>query len=257
MSSSSSDSSEDDSPLVSPAQSASVSRSKSKSKPTKRVKKEEESKEDIKPKIEDEDDEELEEEAEADLQRDRAPTAVNRDRVRLLTKEGRYEPLQKMTPWRVASVGAAAQPAAAAAAAAAASSSSSGGRPSVVYWMTREQRVQDNWCLLYAQQVAAEHDADLRVVFSLVPKFLEATERQYQFMLEGLQEVEAELRQLHIPFEVLIGYAFQTLPEYVQRHRAGAVVTCFGPLRISKDWTKKVATEMDRSESLSSVNTVG
>lgn len=181
------------------------------------------------------------------------PQQVNLDRVRWLSPDGQRLPLGKITPWRPPTI----SPAPAAAAAAASSGSSAGaaagasspGGHTVVYWMTREQRVQDNWCLLYAQQIAQEHRAQLRVVFSLVPKYLEATERQYDFMLGGLKEVEEELRQLNIPFEVLLGYAYDTLPEYVQRHRAGAVVTCFGPLRISKEWTKKVVAELEKSQS--------
>ncbi len=114
----------------------------------------------------------------------------------------------------------------------------------MIYWMTREQRVEDNWCLLYAQQFAAEKGAQLRVIFCLVPKFLEATERHYSFMLTGLREVESSLRELCIPFEVLAGFSWETLPPYVEQHAAGAVVTCFGPLRITKDWNKKVSTAL-------------
>ena len=48
----------------------------------------------------------------------------------------------------------------------------------------------DNWALLYSQKLALEQQAPLHVCFCLVPKFLEATHRQYSFMLKGLQEVE-------------------------------------------------------------------
>jgi deoxyribodipyrimidine photo-lyase len=170
-----------------------------------------------------------------------APSQVHMDRVRLMKPDGSRVPV-KAVPWRTA--GAAAASSASAAAAASSSASQSG---SVVYWMSREQRVQDNWSLLYAQQLAIEHNAQLRVVFCLVPKYLDATERQYHFMLEGMKEIEEELRSLHIPFEILIGYAWESLPSYVEKHQAGAVVTDFGPLRISKEWTKKVSVELNKS----------
>ena len=48
----------------------------------------------------------------------------------------------------------------------------------------------DNWALVYAQQLALKHSVPLMVGFCLVPKFLDATWRQYSFMLSGLQEVE-------------------------------------------------------------------
>ena len=63
----------------------------------------------------------------------------------------------------------------------------------VVYWMSRDQRVHDHWGLEFAQQLALKHQSPLCVVFSLVPEFLGATLRQYDFMLKGLEEVEKTL----------------------------------------------------------------
>ena len=53
----------------------------------------------------------------------------------------------------------------------------------VIYWMSRDQRINDNWALLFAQQLTLEKNRSLAVVFNLVPKFLDATLRQYDFML--------------------------------------------------------------------------
>ena len=55
----------------------------------------------------------------------------------------------------------------------------------VVYWMSRDQRVHDNWALLYAQQEAQKRNVPFAVIFSLVPKYLEASIRMYGFMLRG------------------------------------------------------------------------
>jgi len=49
----------------------------------------------------------------------------------------------------------------------------------IVYWISRDQRVQDNWALLYAQKLAIEKNKPFAVVFNLVPDFLEATIRLY------------------------------------------------------------------------------
>ncbi|KAM9615391.1 deoxyribodipyrimidine photo-lyase-like isoform 3-T4 [Morphnus guianensis] len=59
----------------------------------------------------------------------------------------------------------------------------------ILYWMSRDQRVQDNWAFLYAQRLALKQELPLHVCFCLVPKFLDATIRHYGFMLRGLQEV--------------------------------------------------------------------
>ena len=60
----------------------------------------------------------------------------------------------------------------------------------IIYWMSRDQRVSDNWALLFAQLLALEKKRELAIVFSLVPKFLDASFRQYDFMLKGLMQVE-------------------------------------------------------------------
>eukprot|EP00965_Chrysotila_dentata_P081147 2678778-Pleurochrysis_carterae.AAC.3 len=66
----------------------------------------------------------------------------------------------------------------------------------VVYWMSRDQRVQDNWALLHARSLALSHGVGLSVVFCLVPTFSEATIRHYGFMLRGLK-VRSKLALLH------------------------------------------------------------
>ncbi|KAB7504236.1 hypothetical protein Anas_09127 [Armadillidium nasatum] len=54
----------------------------------------------------------------------------------------------------------------------------------IVYWMSREQRVQDNWVLLFAQRLALKHEMPLHIVFCLMPEFLDATFRHYDFLLK-------------------------------------------------------------------------
>ena len=114
----------------------------------------------------------------------------------------------------------------------------------IVYWMSRDQRVQDNWALLYARQLAETHDVGLSVAFCMVPGFLGATIRQYGFMLKGLAEVEAELRELGIPFKLLQGEPGAALPAFVERHGAAAVVSDFSPLRINRGWKRTLLEAM-------------
>ena len=54
----------------------------------------------------------------------------------------------------------------------------------VVYYMIREQRVKDNYSILYAKEIANQNNVPLKVVFNLIPSYLEATIRQYDFMLK-------------------------------------------------------------------------
>lgn len=110
----------------------------------------------------------------------------------------------------------------------------------IVYWMSRDQRVQDNWALLHARDLAVLHGVPFSVAFCLVPVFLQATIRQFGFMLRGLEEVERELRQLHVPFVLLTGAPEEQLPEYICKHDVCGLVTDFSPLRISRAWKDAV-----------------
>jgi deoxyribodipyrimidine photo-lyase len=100
----------------------------------------------------------------------------------------------------------------------------------VVYWMSRDQRVQDNWALLFAQSLAIEKSVPLLVVFCLVPNFLEATIRQYGFMLKGLKELESEFKRFSIPFFLLQGSPPDKIPSFIKEVKAGSLVSDFDPL---------------------------
>jgi deoxyribodipyrimidine photo-lyase len=111
----------------------------------------------------------------------------------------------------------------------------------VVYWMSRDQRVRDNWALLYAQELALSWGQPLGVVFCLAPGFLGATLRQYGFMLKGLQEVAEDLADLNLRFFLLTGEPAWELPGLVANYRVGAVVSDFSPLRLVRGWKTAVA----------------
>lgn len=111
----------------------------------------------------------------------------------------------------------------------------------VVCWMSRDQRVHDNWALLYAQDLALSRKAALHVVFCLAPSFLEATLRQYAFMIAGLREVEEELEKRAIPFHVLAGAPGRDIPRFIREEKAGILIADFDPLRIKRKWKDEVA----------------
>ena len=111
----------------------------------------------------------------------------------------------------------------------------------VLYWMSREQRAADNWALLHAQREACSREAPLVTTFCLAPEFLGATLRQYAFMLRGLAETEATLRNLSIGFVLLRGDPGREVPGFARRIGAGLVVTDFDPLRIKIGWRTSVA----------------
>ena len=115
----------------------------------------------------------------------------------------------------------------------------------VIYWMSRDQRVHDNWALIYAQKLAIEKKKPLLVVFNLVPDFLEATIRQYGFMLKGLQEVESELGRYNIPFYLLQGNPEVEIPKLIKKYNTSVLVSDFDPLRIKRIWKREVAKKIE------------
>lgn len=55
----------------------------------------------------------------------------------------------------------------------------------IVYWMSRDSRVQDNWAFLFAQKLALKNEVPLHVCFCLIAKYLDASVRQFHFLLKG------------------------------------------------------------------------
>lgn len=114
----------------------------------------------------------------------------------------------------------------------------------VVYWMSRDQRVSDNWALFFSQKLAFQRKSPLIVIFCLVPQFLGATIRHYGFMLKGLQEVEKDLNAKNVPFVLLKGAPEEGIPKFIIRHQIGSLITDFDPLRVKRGWKKAVINEI-------------
>lgn len=119
------------------------------------------------------------------------------------------------------------------------------GNGPVIYWMQRDQRVYDNWALQFAIEKAKELNQPVVVAFCLVPNFLEATIRQYGFMLKSLEEVEKNLEKKKIPFYFLLGDPGEEIPKLTKKIQASAVVSDFNPLKIIRKWKKDVIDKID------------
>ncbi len=118
-------------------------------------------------------------------------------------------------------------------------------RGPVVYWMSRDQRAEDNWALAFAQQLALKRRSPLGVVFSLSEDFLGAAMRQYDFLLRGLEEVERILRDKKIPLFLLRGDPGETVPNFAEEHAASALITDFSPLSVKRSWMVKAIQRLD------------
>ena len=111
---------------------------------------------------------------------------------------------------------------------------------SVLYWMVRDKRVNDNWALIEAQKIALDNNVPLEVCFNINNGYSEANLRQYKFLFEGLREVQKTLDELQINFHLLYGQTHLKLAEFIEKNKVGYVVTDFSPLKVYKNRLKKV-----------------
>ena len=114
----------------------------------------------------------------------------------------------------------------------------------VLYWMQQSQRAQYNPALEYAAGEANRLKLPLVVGFGLMDDYPEANERHYAFLLEGLRDVGAALRQRGVKFLVRRGAPADVAVELA---RDAALVVCDrGYLRHQRRWRDDVADRTPR-----------
>jgi hypothetical protein len=113
----------------------------------------------------------------------------------------------------------------------------------VVYWMSRDQRLHDNWALIYAQQRAIETNSALCIIFGLTSTFPGANIRSYGFMLRGLKLLQLECENFNIPFFLLRGTPQEVVTRFCSENNVGTLVTDFSPLRLSKEWKATISSQ--------------
>lgn len=111
---------------------------------------------------------------------------------------------------------------------------------SVLYVMSRDQRVADNHALLAAQKHACKLKLPLAVIFCLYPKAGNRAREHYEFMLAGLKEVEQTLAAKNIPFIMVIGPPKERLSGVIHHFKPAVAYVDFNPLR----GTQKLAANL-------------
>ncbi|HEX8325854.1 MAG TPA: deoxyribodipyrimidine photo-lyase [Tepidisphaeraceae bacterium] len=109
----------------------------------------------------------------------------------------------------------------------------------VLYFMQQAMRTRFNHALEYAIELANEVGVPPVVCFGLMDDYPEANERHYAFMLQGLRDVEANLKRRDIRFVVRHGSPEQSALHYSKE--AACVVCDRGYLRHQKRWRDAVA----------------
>ncbi len=117
----------------------------------------------------------------------------------------------------------------------------------VVYWMSRDMRMSDNWALLFAAHLANSKGAPLHIVFALAPAFGAANLRHYFFLLKGLEEVEKKAKELGIAFHVIKGNPDVSVVDFLKQVDASVLVSDFDPLRVKRNWFEQVTSSIEIS----------
>lgn len=115
----------------------------------------------------------------------------------------------------------------------------------VIYWMSRDQRIKDNWALFTAMHYARENKFPVIIIFILAENFLNAGSRQFRFMLKGLSEVYNTACDYNIPFFLLQGKPDKTIPALIKELSASVLFTDFDPLKIKRKWLQDVIVKTD------------
>lgn len=113
----------------------------------------------------------------------------------------------------------------------------------VLYVMSRDQRVEDNHALLFAQKIALKQGLPLAVVFCLKPDVKNRSKEHYQWMIDGLIKVEKRLEKVSIPFLMLIGSPHDTLPGIIHHTNPSSVVFDMNPLRGPRRLQEKISQQ--------------
>lgn len=116
----------------------------------------------------------------------------------------------------------------------------------VCYWMFRDQRLDDNWALVYAQRFALQYKCPLYVTFYLMSHYSVAGIRQYDWMLKGLEQVEKQCHLLGIQFHLRLGYAKDLIADYCEENEIDIVVADMIPLRDPLSWVEDAGRKLKK-----------
>lgn len=110
--------------------------------------------------------------------------------------------------------------------------------------MTRDQRVRDNFTLVYAQEIAIQNKRSLYVLFNIEEKFPNFNTRNASFMFTNLELVEKDLNKFNIQMILTKGPVTQNIPKVIAEFNISKLITDFSPLKISKKWLKEIQEQI-------------
>lgn len=110
----------------------------------------------------------------------------------------------------------------------------------ILYWMSRDIRIEDNWALIYATELANQFGTNLVVCFCLDINYPSANSRSFKFLIDGLKIIHKKFQKLKINFYLLEGYPPEQLIRFTQKFNIGTIVCDFDSLKIKRLWKQEL-----------------
>ena len=102
---------------------------------------------------------------------------------------------------------------------------------SVIYFVSRDIRVKDNFALIAAQQKAISLKQPLVVCFVLDVSITSRSQEHFLFMVNGLEEFASSLNKLNISFILRSGHRYDEYLKVINELNPSAIYFDFSPLR--------------------------
>jgi deoxyribodipyrimidine photo-lyase len=115
----------------------------------------------------------------------------------------------------------------------------------VTYWMSRDQRAEDNFALLFSYQLASERKQPLVIIFTLDNSYPGANLRHFDFMLRALQETEKDLRSKNYSLIILVGNPVDQIVKFIAANQVKILVTDFDPLKVKRQWKNELISKIN------------
>lgn len=101
----------------------------------------------------------------------------------------------------------------------------------IVYLISRDVRLNDNWALAFAHQLAQQSHQPLWLVFQLLPTMGQRSREHFDFLVAGLQELQAAAQAKYIPLTIITTNDLTRLTATLTSWNPGAIVLDFSPLK--------------------------
>lgn len=101
----------------------------------------------------------------------------------------------------------------------------------IIYWMSRDHRIESNWSLIHSYNLAKKHNKKLIVLFTFINNQI-ISDRYNFFMLKNLQLVSEDLLNYNIPFYIIEDEInLKSTIKFLKNNIPSYIVTDFNPIK--------------------------